>query len=171
MKKDLQGVGKNLRDHVGVFLTFQAHNASDELVPVITDNKVETALYEFQSSDLKHGFYIRRDFAYTAAFLVSSVAKSKGESEYPDIQLNFKQSSPVRNSEDEPKRIAMHAVANRHEAKGTVGFNTTAYLAGERDLVKLAVIDYQFLTTASDRKVLHEGEFYKLKLCTLLMQL
>lgn len=154
MKHHLPGVGKNLRDHAGVFLEFTATNSSDELLPVVSETGLEKELLKFQSVE-SSGFYSRNDLGHAQAFFVSQVAKKRGQTGWPDIQVVFKQTARV--GKKSPQRVTMHVIVNRLESQGEVIFDTDKYLQGVRDAVELAKIDYNLLTDEEDRLVLMEG--------------
>lgn len=149
------GVGQNLRDHAGVFLQFRADNTSDTFLPVGEESSLEDELIKFQSVE-SAGLYSRNDLGHAQAFFVSSVAKSRGESTWPDIQIVFKQT--VRVGHTAPQMITMHTIANRLESQGVVQFSSNKYLGGERDAVELAEIDYNLMTNENDVQILMEGE-------------
>jgi hypothetical protein len=48
--------------------------------------------------------------------------------------------------------------ASRPKSIGEFSLNATAYLAGERESVAIAVVDYNFLSHPDDEKVILEGE-------------
>ncbi|XP_021953045.1 oxygen-dependent choline dehydrogenase [Folsomia candida] len=161
VKHHLPGVGKNLRDHAGVFLEFTATNSSDELLPVVSETGLEKELLKFQSVE-SSGFYSRNDLGHAQAFFVSQVAKKRGQTGWPDIQVVFKQTARV--GKKSPQRVTMHVIVNRLESQGEVIFDTDKYLQGVRDAVELAKIDYNLLTDEEDRLVLMEAINHTLKI-------
>ncbi len=89
---------------------------------------------------------------------MSSQAKAKGQTNWPDIQLVFQQHPLLGDDEDAPQTLAMQVVVNRLESVGSVGLNTTAYLEGKRDDTQLALIDHRLFTKEHDTEVMIEGE-------------
>lgn len=101
------------------------------------------------------------------AFIVSSRAKADGQHNWPDYQIVFVQQPVI--GKDLPQPLSLQIVLNRMKSSGEIGFNTTAYLNGDRDDVKLALIDFRLFSEPSDAEVLSEGtaDFFFLSLSDL----
>lgn len=157
LKSELPGVGQNLRDHGAVILRFTANNPDRYSLPRIEEHNVERELKRFHSYK-RRGYFTRLDVG-PQAFIVSPQAKAKGESEWPDIQLVFQQSPLLGNDDVQNQNLAMQVVLNRLESVGEIGLNTTAYLEGERDDTKLALIDHRLFTKQHDMDSMLAGTY------------
>lgn len=113
---------------------------------------MEKEITKYQQ-DERSGFMTRMDVG-PQAFIVSSRAKADGQPNWPDYQIVFQQSVI---GEGEPQALSLPIVLNRMKSSGEIGFNTTAYLNGDRDDSKLALIDFRLFSDATDAEVLIEG--------------
>lgn len=154
VKSALPGVGQNLKDHAAVVLNFRVNNTNPHVLPRVKEQSLESDIKKYQASK-RTGPFTHTDVG-PQALLVSSVAKKKGEHNYPDLQIVFRQ-NPVLDDEEE-QTLSMQVVLNRLESVGEIGLNTTAFVEGERDDTKLALIDYRLLTTKNDNDALLDGE-------------
>jgi hypothetical protein len=87
---------------------------------------------------------------------VSQRAKKEGQGTWPDLQIVFVYNPILKRREKTV--IRLQVMLGRGKSVGEIGFNTTAYLNGETDDTKLALVDFRLLTEASDAPVLIEGE-------------
>lgn len=100
------------------------------------------------------GFMTRMDVG-PQAFIVSSRAKAEGERNWPDLQIVFVQQPVI--GKGLAQTLSLQIILNRMKSFGEIGFNTTAYLNGDRDDLKLALIDFRLFSEPTDAKVLIEG--------------
>lgn len=126
------------------------------MLPIVYENQVEEEINKYQNDTFRSGYLIRKDIA-TQAFIVSSRAKQDGEGKWPDLQLVlypnfvFGPTNPL---------LTMQVISNRAKSIGSVTLNTTAYLDGERNDTKLAIVDHLTSFDSSDIDVLVEGKKY-----------
>lgn len=142
----------NLRDHAAVILQFTANNPNKKFLPKIEQDNFENKIKNFQGSS-RQGLFTNLDVG-PQALLVSSRAKSDGEVGWPDIQLVF-QHVPLIG--DGVQKLNMQVVINRLKSIGEIRLNTTAFVEGETDDTKLALIDHRLFTEKTDADVLIEG--------------
>ncbi|KAG4075742.1 hypothetical protein HA402_003568 [Bradysia odoriphaga] len=150
---DLKGVGKNLRDHGAVILRFTVNNPDTTLLHRLDEEDVQKEIMKYHEINRK-GFLTRMDVG-PQAFIVSSRAKADGEHHWPDLQIVFVQTPVVGKSL--PQTTSLQIILNRMKSSGEIGFNTTAYLNGDRDDLRLALIDSRLFSDTSDADVLIEG--------------
>jgi hypothetical protein len=156
VKHELPGVGQNLKDHGAVVLEFTAFYPNPTLLPTMTTRaKIEDALVKYQSKK-RTGFFTNLE-AQAQALLVSSRAKAEGQGMWPDIQISF-QMEPLF-GEEGPQMVYMHTVLNRLKSVGEIGLNATAFLEGEEDDTKLALVDHRLFSEESDVEALIDGNF------------
>lgn len=149
---DLKGVGKNLRNHGYVFLNFKVNNPNTTLFPIVEENDLENEFMQYHENK-RRGLLTETNKAQ--AFFVSSRAKADGESNWSDIHLAF--NAPSRIGTASPQLIGILVKEGRMKSFGEIIFNTTAYLNGVRDDVKLALLDYRLFSDPSDTQVIIEG--------------
>lgn len=150
---DLRGVGKNFRDHGAVILRFTANNPNTTLLQRVAEEDLENEITKYHQSK-RNGFMTRMDVG-PQAFIVSSRAKADGQHNWPDYQIVFVQQPVI--GKDLPQPLSLQIVLNRMKSSGEIGFNATAYLNGDRDDVKLVLIDFRLFSEPSDAEVLIEG--------------
>lgn len=150
---DLKGVGKNFRDHGAVIIRFTANNPDTTLLQRLEEEDVEKEIMKYHESK-RRGFLTRMDVG-PQAFIVSSRAKADAQPYWPDLQIVFVQQPVI--IKGQPQSLSLQIILNRIKSSGEIGFNTTAYLNGDRDDLKLALIDHQLFSEPSDAEVLIEG--------------
>lgn len=155
---DLKGVGKNFRDHGAVILRFTVNNPDTTLLQRLNEEDVEQEIMKYHESK-RRGFMTRMDVG-PQAFIVSSRAKADSEPHWPDLQIVFVQQPVI--GKDLPQTTSLQIILNRMKSSGEIGFNTTAYRNGDRDDLKLALIDFRLFSDPSDTEALIEGEESKL---------
>jgi len=148
---NLPAVGTNLQDHHGPILPPLYVNPGVAITP---SNFTATEFDKF----LNHA---RDSVASTVRmstqgfFLSSSVSGS----DWPDIHLRQRYVCAV---DAPPNQICFDVVAGRPqfslELAGTLTLNTSAYLSGERDNVKLAIIDPKVLESKRVFRILRESK-------------
>jgi hypothetical protein len=153
VKSDVPGVGQNFRDHCAVILFFTVNNPNTTILPKISDDEFEAAINAYQQPN--RGGYLARMDVTPQAFFVSSRAKQDFQTTWPDFQFCIKAEPVIGNN---PQRIGLQIILNRAKSSGTISLNTTAYLNGETDYPKLALIDNKLWSDPSDVTVLIEGE-------------
>lgn len=102
----------------------------------------------------RRGFMTRMDVG-PQAFIVSSRAKADAQRNWPDLQIVFVQQPVI--GKGQPQTISLQIIVNRMKSSGEIRFNTTAYRTGDRDDLKLALIDFRLFSEPSDAEVLIEG--------------
>ncbi|XP_037034227.1 oxygen-dependent choline dehydrogenase-like [Bradysia coprophila] len=159
---DLMGVGKNFQEHGDVALHFTANKPNKAFLEALDEDDVETELQKYFGGT---GFLTNWNAGQ--AYVVSSIAKADGEPNWPDIQLTLVQNKATA-SVGFPQSVDlyMHATGCRMKSNGEIGFNTTAYLNGERDTLKLAVIDPRLFSVPSDVQVVVEAIELAFKIVT-----
>lgn len=150
---DLKGVGQNLRDHGAAIIRFTVNNPDTTLLQRLEEEDVEKEIMKYHEIK-RRGFMTRMDVG-PQAFIVSSRAKADAQSYWPDIQIVFVQTPVI--GKGLLQTLSLHIVVNRMKSSGEIGFNTTAYLNGHRDDLKLALIDFRLFSEPSDAEVLIEG--------------
>lgn len=149
----MKGVGKNFRDHGAVILRFTVNNPNTTLLPRLGEEDVEKEIMKYHQSK-RQGFMTRMDVG-PQAFIVSSRAKAENETSWPDIQIVFVQQPVI--GKGLPQTLSLQIIVNRMKSIGEIGFNTTAYLSGDRDDRKLALMDFRLFSEASDVATIVEG--------------
>lgn len=149
---DLKGVGKNLRDHGAVFLHFTVNNPNTTLLPRVDEKDMEEEFRKFH--EIKRTGFMAENNA-GQSFIVSSRAEADGERNWPDYQVAIVQEPAI--DKHSPQTVILQAFLCRMKSSGEIGFNTTAYLNGDRNDLKLALIDSRIFSDPSDVQVLIEG--------------
>lgn len=142
-----------MRDHGAVIIRFTVNNPDTTLLQRLEEEDVEKELMKYHESK-RRGFMTRMDVG-PQAFIVSSRAKADAERYWPDLQIVFVQQPVI--VKGMPQAMSLQIILNRMKSSGEIGFNTTAYLNGERDDLKLALIDHRLFSETSDAEVLIEG--------------
>lgn len=150
----MKGVGKNFRDHGAVIIRFTVNNPNITLLPRLGEEDVEKEIMKYHQSK-RQGFMTRMDVG-PQAFIVSSRAKAENETSWPDIQIVFVQQPVI--GKGLPQTLSLQIIVNRMKSIGEIGFNTTAYLSGDRDDRKLALMDFRLFSEASDVATIIEGK-------------
>lgn len=145
-------MGKNFRDHGAVILRFTVHNPNTTLLLRLEEEDVEKEIMKYHESQ-RTGFMTRMDVG-PQAFLVSSRAKAEDQPNWPDIQIVFVQQPVIGEG---PQTLSLQIIVNRMKSVGEIGFNTTAYLNGDRDDTKLALMDFRLFSEPSDVQTIIEG--------------
>lgn len=118
---------------------------------------MEKELTLYQNGDERKGFFTEMDFS-PQAFLVSKVAKSRGEITWPDIRIMLNQHPAMVGNE---WTVTMGVVLTRPMSVGRIGFNVTEYLSSGGDSaagdVKMAVVDHRQLSREEDIEAIMEG--------------
>lgn len=137
-------VGKNLVDHPFLSIHFTQsnvesiyYNLTEEKVTTYLDGKADGILSEIGSSP--------------QAYFVSTVAKASGETQWPDIQINC---VAIKKDITNPPYAV---VGVRPKSVGELILNASAYLAGQRDSLSLALINPKYLEHPDDEKLMLEG--------------
>lgn len=152
--RELKGVGKNFRDHGAVILRFTVNNPDTSLLQRLDEEDVQEEIMKYQETNRK-GFFTRMDVG-PQAFIVSSRAKADGQLHWPDLQIVFVQQPVI--GKGLSQTTSLQIILNRMKSSGEIGFNTTAYLNGDRDDLKLALIDFRLFSDSSDVDALIEGK-------------
>lgn len=129
------------------------NNPNTTILPRLEEEDVEKEIMKYHESK-RHGYMTRMDVG-PQAFIVSSRAKNDAEFHWPDYQIVFVQQPVI--GKDLPQTLSLQIIVNRMKSVGSIGFNTTAYLNGDRDDLKLALIDFRLFSEPSDAEVLLEG--------------
>lgn len=153
IKKDLPGVGQNFRNHPELSLVFNIGQPDWKLFSRLEESQVEKELNLYQGKE-RGGFFTEMDFS-PQAFIVSRVAKSRGESTWSDIRLMLNRHPSLDGATSWTSSLGISLT--RGQSAGEIGFNTTAFLAGEVDDVKLALVDHRQFTVKDDVDVMIEG--------------
>lgn len=141
----------NLRNHGSVVLKFKVNNPDTTIFPRVDEKDMEDEIMKYHESK-RRGFLTETNKAQ--AFIVSKRAKADGEHNWPDINIVIQQVAIEKGS---PQTITVTSKVGRMKSSGEIGLNTTAYLNGERDDLKLALLDYRLFSDASDTQVVIEG--------------
>jgi len=167
-------VGRNLQEHAGVLLGPFTVTDPSKLSNV--ENNLTQATFK-KYLDHKRETVLSETGLGPQAFFVSPIAKEKDESDWPDVQFfhvgtNFGGSGT--SSTSPPNQFSVAILIGRpeffEESLGTVKLNTSAFLEGERNNDALALIDYKYLESEQDYKVLRYGKYiYSVILTSLLM--
>jgi hypothetical protein len=147
----VEGVGKNLRNQISVDLQFMAGKPNNSLFPVLTDNEVEEELKKYER--FPRSGYFARVLAGPLAFIVSSITKQEGDKNWPDIQL-FRRAPELG---DPTSEVVLTVTLTRGKSVGQIGFDSAAYLSGERNDTRLALVDFKSLSEQRDVTALIEG--------------
>jgi hypothetical protein len=154
VKHDLSGVGQNFKDHGAVVLRYTANKPNPAVLPKIPENKIEETLTKYENKNKRTGFFTQLG-AGPQAFLVSPRAKAEGQGVWPDIQFVFGMKPLV--GEDGPQLLHVDTVLTRLKSVGEIGLNVTAFLEGEEDDTKLALVDHRLFSEESDVEALVDG--------------
>ncbi|XP_037038926.1 oxygen-dependent choline dehydrogenase-like [Bradysia coprophila] len=147
-------VGKNLKAHVcvepfftvwnpptGVFLRIQQSEYLDEL-----DTYLQTE---------RTGAFSQANTTAGNAFLVTSIARERNESDWSDLQIVITPRIPL---EDEtPIWVGLPIILNRIDSVGELRFNTAAYQQPTWDDSDLAIVDYKMYSAPIDMEKHLEG--------------
>lgn len=137
-----------------MILRFTVNNPDTTLLQRLEEEDVEKEIMKYHEVNRK-GFMTRMDVG-PQAFIVSSRAKADSQRNWPDLQIVFVQQPVI--GKGLPQTISLQIILNRMKSAGEIGFNTTAYLSGDRNDLKLALIDFRLFSEASDAEVLIEGK-------------
>jgi len=145
-------VGTILEDHPTVFfnVTFK-HNSPSSIYNNLTERNFESYL----SNDADG--LLSEVGPKAQAFLVSNVAKSNGEVDWPDLRFAWEETQVDSSNGITVTRMGM--VLGRPSSSGSLKLDTDAYLRGERRNFKLCLIDYNLLGNNSDQLRLIDGMF------------
>lgn len=144
------GVGKNLRDHCAVSLAFTAYSPNATLMPLLYEDEFENELTKFLDPNGRHGYFTV--FDKPQAFIVSPVAKSDGEEDWPDLQVVYTlwNVTSVIERHETTREFKLSVVLNRHKSVGELVFDVDAYLNGKREANDLVLVDYRLYSEDSD---------------------
>lgn len=140
-----------MHDHSSSWLEFSLEKNSS-ILPLIQDTNIQEELLQFQ--ELRQGLF-STPIEMGQAFLASSRAVGEGHANWPDLHLLLQQNFK---SSDFGTRFKVNVALGRPKSVGNIGFNATAFRAGDRNDTKLAIIDHKFYSEPSDMDVLVEGE-------------
>jgi hypothetical protein len=166
----LEGVGQNLQDHSLISLKIQLNlnttaTVSHHTLPSLTNSNVENQLEKFFSPTSPID---RMDslFGYTV-YMGQAFLSSKFSSASPDLHFELTQTLNNGGHDDGNKQdFSLRVKSGLSASIGVVGFNTTAYLRGERKATKLALMDQRFFTDLDrvDSKTMIYGRFKYLQM-------
>jgi len=154
-------VGKTLAEHHSIFLG--PFNVSDpSKLSSVRNNLTRDGMEKYLNHKVEH--VLSETGIGPQAFIVSPIAKEKGESAWPDVQLsqletNF-EAVETFSSYYPPNQFGLHVIIGRPESLGTLKLNTKAYRKGSRGAEKLAVIDYSLLRREQDVHSLTAGKSF-----------
>ncbi|OXA46120.1 Glucose dehydrogenase [FAD, quinone] [Folsomia candida] len=129
-----------------LILTFRRNEASYH------DPDFEEALLKFRNKPLRSGYLAQQ--RRTQAFGVSSRAKSDGEGDWGDVQIQMIDLPFV---EENPGGAIWEVNLSRPKSVGEFIFNTTAYLAGETANGALGNSNFKYFSDPTDMDVVIEG--------------
>ncbi|KAJ6640130.1 Glucose dehydrogenase [FAD, quinone], partial [Pseudolycoriella hygida] len=160
------GVGKNLRDHCAVSLAFTAFSPNTTLMPRLYEEELEDELMKYLDPNTRHGYFTV--FDKPQAFLVSPVAKSEGEEDWPDLQVVYTlwNVSAVVERHETTREFKLSVILNRHKSVGELVFDTDAYLDGKREANDLVLVDYRLFSEDTDV----DRQIYGIKVALQLME-
>ncbi|XP_021964220.1 oxygen-dependent choline dehydrogenase [Folsomia candida] len=144
LKKNVPGVGKNLWDHVMLILTFRRND------PSYRDPNFLEELKKFQTDRTGYFAHQRR----TQAFASSSRAKTDGEPEWGDIQVQMIDQPFI---EENPGGAVWEISLSRPKSSGEFLFNASAYVQGETANGKLGLSNFKYFNDSTDLDVMVEG--------------
>ncbi|XP_021965637.2 oxygen-dependent choline dehydrogenase [Folsomia candida] len=140
VKKDMPGVGQNLWDHVMLIIPFHRND------PTYRDPNFEEELKKFQNNtNNRQGIFAHHH--RTQGFVVSSWAKSDGEEDWADLQVQLIDQPFIK---ENPDTVLWETTLSRPKSVGEFLFNTTAYLAGETANGKLGNSNFKYFSDPTD---------------------
>ncbi|XP_035700550.1 oxygen-dependent choline dehydrogenase [Folsomia candida] len=149
-------VGQNLADHVFLYLGPITFNSSAApYLPRIREEDLEDSLKAYLETGVGEFGELQEG---PQVFYASRRAVSDGQGRWSDVQIVFDAACPMSMDDEVESQACFSYYLNRPKSRGRVSLNTSAYVAGVTDFVKLAEIDFNGFSDPSDMGVLVEGE-------------
>jgi len=143
-------VGRHLQNHYATYfnISFAKSDILSSIYYNLTDRKFETYLRGVEDGVLS------AEGSGPQAFFVSDIAKSAGESNWPDIQFLQLETTVGHNG---LPSVMMEVCLVRPKSVGRLKLNTKKYLKGEREDTRLTLLDYNLFGHDQDKPRLIDG--------------
>lgn len=133
-------VGKNLRAHVCVEPFFTVLTPPPDVFVTINDADYIGEIEEYLKTERGSAF-AQANTTAANAWLVTSIAKERGEGDWSDLQIVITPRIPQEDGT--PVWVGVPVILNRLDSVGEIRFNVQAFLEDNWDDSDLALVDYQ----------------------------